>query len=215
MSQPAAVWPRIVPIFTLGGAMLLPGGRLPLTVFEPRYLAMTDDALGNGRWLALVQPSPNTDSDGLLPGLYSVGTLGRITAFGDSGDGRYLITVTGVARCRLMAEAGGRLGYRRAVVDYSPFDIDRQPERQPPIDRHRLAHAVGGYFDYRGIATDMAKLEQLSDMDFVSALAMAAPLSAEEKQALLEADTASQRAQLMTAMFEMALLSEAGPVLLH
>lgn len=208
-------FPRVLPVFAVSGALLLPGGRLPLTVFEPRYLALTDDALGAGRLFALVQPAPDSVTGGAVPGLYSVGTLARITAFGETGDGRYLITSLGLARFRVAGEVEGRSGYRRVLAEYAPFAGDSAPQLGPAVDRHRLMGAVGAYLSRQGLSTDMAKLENAPDTEMVTALAMAAPLSPEEKQALLEAPTTLDRAGLMTAMFEMALLAEAGDTFLH
>lgn len=212
--------PRILPVFALSGALLLPGARLPLTVFEPRYLALTDAALGAGRLFALVQPvpenaGPQNAAAGEVAGLYGTGMLARITAFGEAGDGRYLITATGITRFRLAGEVEGRAGYRRVVAEYGPYASDLLKVAAPPIDRRRLMAAVGTYLTRQGVALDVPKLEGASDGELVTALAMAAPLSPEEKQALLEAPDLGERAKLMTAMFEMALLAEAGTMLLH
>lgn len=207
--------PRIVPVFAVSGALLLPGARLPLTVFEPRYLALTDAALGAGRLFALVQPAAETAHGSAVPGLYGIGILARITAFGETGDGRYLITATGLTRFRLAGEVEGRDGYRRVVAEYGPYAGDLSPAPEPPVDRRRLMAAVGTYLARQGVALDLAKLEGAPDSELVTNLAMAAPLSPEEKQALLEAPSLVERANLMTAMFEMALLAEAGHSVLH
>lgn len=208
--------PRILPVFALSGVLLLPGARLPLTVFEPRYLALTDAALAAGRMFALVQPAAETATTGAVSGLYGTGTLARITAFGETGDGRYLITATGVSRFRLAGEAESRDGYRRVVAEYGPYAGDLTPAAaEPPVERRRLMSAVGTYLARQGVALDLSKLESAADAELVTSLAMAAPLSPEEKQALLEATTLTDRAGLMTAMFEMALLAEAGHTVLH
>lgn len=208
--------PRVLPVFALSGVLLLPGARLPLTVFEPRYLALTDAALGAGRMFALVQTAPETAAPGVVPGLYGTGTLARITAFGETGDGRYLITALGVTRFRLAGEVEGRAGYRRVVAEYGPYAADLSPGAEKPlVDRRRLMSAVATYLSRQGVALDLAKLEKAPDAELVTALAMAAPLSSEEKQALLEAASVSDRAAMMTAMFEMALLAETGHTLLH
>ncbi|MGE5517625.1 MAG: LON peptidase substrate-binding domain-containing protein [Bacteroidota bacterium] len=208
--------PRLLPVFALSGVLLLPGARLPLTVFEPRYLALVDAALGLGRMFALVQPAPEGTAPGAVAGLYGTGTLARISAFGETGDGRYLITATGIARFRLAGEVEGRAGYRRVVAEYGPYAADiAPPAERPQVDRRRLMTAVGTYLTRQGVALDLNKLEDASDGELVTALAMAAPLSPEEKQALLEAATVTDRASLMTAMFEMALLAEAGHSVLH
>lgn len=217
MAAALAGLPRIVPVFAVSGALVLPGARLPLTVFEPRYLALVDAALGAGRLFALVQPAAaGTGTGGAVDGLYAVGTLARITAFGETGDGRYIITATGLTRFRLAGEAEGRDGYRRVVAEYGPYAADLAPAGgDPAIDRRRLLGAVGGYLARQGVALDLAKLEAAPDGEVVAALAMAAPLSPEEKQALLEAATVAERAEMIIAMFEMALLAEAGPGRLH
>lgn len=205
--------PAIVPVFAVPGALLLPGGRLPLTVFEPRYLAMTDHCLGAGRLLALVQPTAS--GAGPAPGLYSVGCLARIVAFGETGDGRYLITCQGISRFRIAGEAEGRSGYRRVMADYTPFAADVTGEPDPMFDRRRLIGAVTACLAQNGLASDMAKLDAAADRELITTLAMAAPLSPEEKQALLEAPDASQRAKMMIAIFEMAVLAEAGETIRH
>lgn len=205
--------PPVLPVFAVPGALLLPGGRLPLTVFEPRYLAMTDDVLGAGRLLALVQPTAS--GDGPAPGLYSVGTLGRIVAFGETGDGRYLITCLGISRFRIAGEAEGKSGYRRVLADYTPFAADLAGEPDPVFDRRRLVGAVTACLAQNGLASDLAKLDSANDRDLITTLAMAAPLSPEEKQALLEVPSLGERARMMIAIFEMAVLSEAGETIRH
>lgn len=205
--------PAIVAVFAVPGALLLPGGRLPLTVFEPRYLAMTDHCLGAGRLLALVQPTAS--GEGPAPGLYSVGCLARIVAFGETGDGRYLITCQGISRFRIVGEAEGRSGYRRVMADYTPFAADLAGEPDPVFERRRLIGAVTACLAQNGLASDLVKLEAASDRELIITLAMAAPLSPEEKQALLEAPDASQRAKMMIAIFEMAVLAEAGETIRH
>lgn len=192
--------PAVLPVFAVSGAMLLPGARLPLTVFEPRYLALVDDALGAGRLFALVQPRSSEE-------LYDHGTLARIVAFGETADGRYLITAHGLIRFRIESEAEGRNGYRRIVPDYRPFAADLEPDHAV-IDRHRLVNAVGTYMARRGLSADMGRLDGATDAELCTAMAMAAPLSAEEKQDLLEAVGTAARARMMIAMFEMALLTE-------
>lgn len=192
--------PGILPVFAISGALLLPGARLPLTVFEPRYLALVDDALGAGRMFALVQPR----DDGRL---HPVGTAARIVAFGETGDGRYLITALGVSRFRLAGDVGGGPGYVRVAADYTPYGRDLEPDATV-VDRHRLINAVGHYLARHGVSMDPAKIEGAGDAELVSALAMAAPLSAAEKQALLEASDTAGRARMMISLFEIALLTE-------
>lgn len=202
--------PQTLPVFAVSGALLLPGHRLPLTVFEPRYLAMTDDCLGAGRMLALVQPAAGPV--GPVEGLYGVGILARIVAFGETADGRYLITCHGVSRFRVAGEVDGRAGYRRVVADYTPFAADRDGAAPVVVDRVRLVRSVGSCLAQAGLGIDMSKLDQASDHDLVNSLAMVAPLSPEEKQALLEAADTVARAELMIAFFEMGALADGDPV---
>ena len=169
--------PAVVPVFAVPGALLLPGGRLPLTVFEPRYLALTDHCLGAGRLLALVQPT--AAGDGPAPGLYTVGCLARVVAFGETGDGPYLITCQGITRFRIAGEAEGRSGYRRVLADYRPFAADLGGEPDPMFDRRRLIGAVSACLSQNGLSIDLAKLESSTDRELITTLAMAAPLSPE------------------------------------
>jgi Lon protease-like protein len=200
--------PALVPVFPVPGALLLPGGRLPLTVFEQRYMALIDDAMGLGRLFGMVQPAEG-GGEGAAHGLFRVGCLGRVTSFAETGDGRYLVTVQGLCRFDVLGEAEGRAGYRRLKVDYRPYaaDLDEQPP-PPLIDRDRLMSSVRAYFADHGIAVNWAVLDEAADLVVVTTLAMTCPFSPEEKQALLEAGTVAERAAMMTAMIEMSLLSE-------
>ncbi len=198
--------PFVVPVFAVPGVLLLPGGHLPLTVFEPRYLALVDDALGEGRLLAVIQPAPETIAPGPAPGLYTVGTLGRIVAFGEMDDGRYLITLLGLRRFQVVSEAEERSGYRRVMVDYTPFAKDEASPVPELIDRQRLTGAVSAYLSRQGMLMDEMALRNASDAEVVTILAMTAPLSSGEKQAILEVPSIGERARLMVTIFEMALL---------
>jgi Lon protease-like protein len=202
--------PAVVPVFPIAGALLLPGGRLPLTVFEPRYIALTDDALGLGRLFGLVQPA-EAAGGGPAAGLFRVGCLARITSFAETGDGRYLVTTHGVCRFKVAGEAEGRAGYRRLAVDYRAYSADLDESPSPLlIDRDRLLSSVRAYFADHGISVNWAVLDEASDVTVVTTLAMTCPFSPEEKQALLEVDGVAERAAMMTAMIEMALLAERG-----
>src|SRR5579864_917519 len=117
------VLPDIIPIFPLTGVLLLPRGRLPLNIFEPRYLAMTRDALGGERLIGMIQPS-DPQEGGMNPAVYPLGCAGRITSFSETDDGRYLITLTGVSRFRVARELPLLDGYRRVVADWTPFADD-------------------------------------------------------------------------------------------
>lgn len=212
-----ALLPALLPVFAVPGALLLPGGRLPLTAFEPRYLALVDDCLGAGRHFALLQPRDK--GEGVVPGLAPVGCLARVVAFAETGDGRYVLTALGVARFDVAGEGDvAASGYRRVHVDYGRFVRDVSGETDlaaGSINRTRLISAVGDYLTSRGLSLDLEKLSEASDADVVTALSMVSPLSPEEKQALLEAATSLDRAELLTAIFEMAVLTNGTETTLH
>jgi Lon protease-like protein len=201
--------PEIVPVFSVSGAILLAGGTLPLMAFEPRFLALVDDVLGAGRLFGLVQP--RDDNKGNVPGLFDTGCLARITAFGETPDGRYLITASGMCRFRVVGEAAaGRDGYRRVQADYAPYRQDLNGGDGEPIDRRSLLTIIRTYFSGLGMAADLPALEKASDSELSIRLAMACPFSPTEKQALLEAPSHLERCRLMTAMIQRELLEESG-----
>lgn len=201
--------PRVIPIFPLGDALLLPGGRLPLNIFEPRYLTMTLDALGLGRIIGMVRPLAG--EEGLdEPRIYGMGCAGRISAFSEADDGRLQITLAGVCRFRVAGELGVERGYRRAVADYRPFRDDLVPLADGVFDRRRLIAGLAPYFEQRGISLQMRAFEGFGDAALVTAVAMLCPFAPEEMQALLEAPTASDRANLLIALIEMGILEGQG-----
>jgi Lon protease-like protein len=205
--------PRDPPVFAVSGAIILPKGTSPFMVFEPRYLAMVDDALGAGRLFALVQPREG--GAGAVPGLHDVGTLARITAFGETGDGRYLITAAGICRFRLAGETAGRGGYRRVVADYRPYAGDLAGTDTGPVDRRALLGIVRAYLGGLGMSADIAQLEKADDADLSVRLAMACPFAPAEKQALLEAVSHADRCRLMTTLIQRELLNEGGGSSIH
>ncbi|MBI5163933.1 MAG: LON peptidase substrate-binding domain-containing protein [Magnetospirillum sp.] len=206
--------PAILPVFAVPGAILLPGAVLPLIAYEPRYLTLVDDVLGAGRLFALVQP--HDGAGGVAPGLHEVGTLARITSFGETGDGRYLINATGLTRFRIIGEAEVKGGYRRIHADYASYRGDgEEPATDRSIDRKRLITLVRTHFASLGVAADMAALTALDDNALVSRLAMASPFSPEEKQILLEAPDSAERCRLMVALIARELLSDGGNPTLH
>jgi uncharacterized protein len=204
------VLPDVLPIFPLTGVLLLPHGRLPLNIFEPRYLAMTRDALAGERLIGMVQPSQPQDDNrgggGANPPVYSVGCAGRLTQFSETDDGRYLITLTGIQRFRIVEELPPLSGYRRIVPDWLPFADDRQQQPQPGFDRERLLRGLRGYFAQRRISADFEAIDKAPAEYLVTSLAMACPFAPSEKQALLEAADLDARAELLTALVEMAAI---------
>ncbi|MBO6518847.1 MAG: LON peptidase substrate-binding domain-containing protein [Rhodospirillales bacterium] len=205
-----ATLPGEIPVFPLPGAMLLPGGQLPLNIFEPRYLNMVEDALSADRIIGMIQPVAEKDErmlgDGVV--LYNIGCAGRLTQFMETDDGRYVITLTGVVRFRIAEELDMRDGYRRVRADYTPFigDITEAGSRETVAvnGRDRLVTAMARYFAIKGIEADMSNIDEAPDALLVDTLAMTCPLEPGEKQALLECPDTQERAELLTSMFEIA-----------
>src|SRR5262249_24955585 len=193
--------PGEIPVFPLSGALLLPRGKLPLNIFEPRYLAMTEDALGQGRMFGMIQPDPTAPEGDTGPGLFHVGCLGRLTSFSETDDRRYLITLTGVARFAIAGEAAMRRGYRRVRADYQPYRADLESEPRPiGTAREALLTALRGYFSQRGFDANWDAIKRLPDDMLVVSLAMVCPFEPAEKQALLEASDADRAATLLTLL---------------
>lgn len=208
--------PDIVPVFPLPGALLLPRSQLPLHIFEPRYLAMVDDALASHRIIGMIQPIGIDDEAGLagVPepvALYSVGCAGRITAFAETGDGRMMITLDGVVRYALVAELAGPRPYRMAQVDFEPYRADLEPPSAAgAVDRDGLLAALGRYLAARSMSFDWARVRALDTATLVDTMAMACPFPAVEKQALLEAADTAERARLLAALAEMTAAEPGG-----
>ena len=212
-----AALPEVLPIFPLTGVLLLPRGRLPLNIFEPRYLAMVRDALGGERLIGMVQPSDPQDDNrgprgagGADPPVYPIGCAGRVTQFSEADDGRFMITLTGVSRFRITDELPVLSGYRRIVPDWRPFEHDRDVPETPEFDRARLIRGLQSYFAQRQLSADWTAVEKAPSEHLVTSLAMACPFAPSEKQALLEAADLSDRAALLTALVEMAAIKPAS-----
>ena len=207
------VLPTILPVFVIPGAMVLPHGRIPLVVFEPRYLALVDDALGHGRLFGLIQTDPH--HGGTVPDLQRIGTLARIIAFGETGDGRYLITIQGVSRFHVQGERTGTKGYRRLDVGYDGYATDLDQPTVTLPDRQTLIELVQAQLGSMDMAGDWEALSSLSDDQLIDRLAMACPFNADERQALLEAPDHHTRCALMIAMLQRELISDSGPATIH
>jgi Lon protease-like protein len=206
--------PGAIPVFPLAGVLLLPGGKMPLNIFERRYLAMTRDALTSAdRLIGMIQPSGRAEGP-TGPELFPVGCAGRLINFAETDDGRYLITLDGVCRFRLASERPLKDGYRRFEVDFAPYkaDVDdRYAERTPPpIPRTGIVTAADAYFRGRNMSVNPEALKKLGDSDLVNALAMGCPFAPEEKQALLEANDLPARAKLLETLFAMGATEGLG-----
>ena len=195
------VLPNILPIFPLTGVLLLPRGRLPLNIFEPRYLAMFRDAMGGERLIGMIQPCDPPIRE-INPAVYPLGCAGRITSFSETDDGRFLVALTGVSRFRIREELPLLSGYRRVIAEWDDFADDRTPD-ETNFDRTRLTQALRGFFGQRQVEADWSAIEQAPGEHLVTSIAMMCPFAPNEKQALLEAKTFGERARLLTALIEM------------
>ncbi|MDI1280278.1 LON peptidase substrate-binding domain-containing protein [Brevundimonas sp.] len=194
----AADLPQVVPVFPLPGTILLPRGQLPLNIFEPRYLNMIDDAMAGDRILAMIQPSGGPAD---LPILSPVGCVGRITSFAETSDGRYLVTLTGCARFRVTAELPTQGPYRQVRADYSAYAADLvSPPTDLEMDREPFLDALRAYLENRGLEIDWDTAESAPPEALINSLSMALPFEPAEKQALIEAMTLMDRAEVLTAL---------------
>jgi len=201
--------PREFPVFPLPGVLLLPRGKLPLRIFEPRYLAMTEDALGQGRMFGMIQPDPTAAEIQTGPGLFRIGCLGRISSFTETDEGHFLITLTGLIRFAVAGELAMRRGYRRIRGDFAPYHTDLDLH-QPATDvaRDALLGALRGYFTHRDIEANWDAIKRLPDDMLVVTLAMVCPFEPAEKQALLEVATEEERASALLALLQMGALAQ-------
>ncbi len=199
-------------VFPLPGALLLPRARLPLNIFEPRYLAMTEDSLANGRMFAMIQPDPSLPETPTGPGLFRIGCLGRLSSFSETDDGRFLITLTGLIRFEIAAELAVRRGYRRVRADFSAYLTDLDLTAQPiGVERDRLLGVLRTYFTQRGLDANWDAIRKLPDDMLVMTLAMVCPFEPAEKQALLEAHSEADRAATLLALLQMGAVAPDAP----
>lgn len=209
----AADLPETLPLFPLPGALLLPRGQMPLNIFEPRYLAMIDAALAGDRLIGMIQPDPATSETIALPGLYGVGCAGRITQFAETGDGRYLLQLTGICRFRLVEERPMLTPFRSAKVDFATFEADLEPRRgEEAVDRTAIFRALRAFSDANQVSIDWKSIEEAPNEALVNALSMMAPFGASEKQALLEAVDLKTRADMLVAITEIELARDGHDV---
>jgi Lon protease-like protein len=196
--------PPVIPIFPLSGVVLLPRTRLPLNIFEPRYLAMVDAAMDQTRVIGMIQPRDPAEEKLMRPALAQVGCVGRITEYSETDDGRYLITLTGLCRFHVAGERNVSTPYRQVAADYALFAQDLLQSEDPPLPRERLLNALKPYLTQRAMQTDWKSVEDAPPETLVNALAMLCPFAAGEKQALLEAPDLKERANVLIALLELA-----------
>ncbi|SPH22964.1 Lon protease 2 [Ascidiaceihabitans donghaensis] len=197
--------PDVIPVFPLPGALLLPRARLPLHLFEPRYLQMFDDALKTeARLIGMVQPNEVPGREG--PGLHTIGCAGRITQFSETEDNRYMITLGGVSRFRVVKEIDGFTPYRRCEVNWDGFDRDLgDTEEDVVFDRDPFLNKLSKYFTAQGLSADWETLQDADDELLINSLSMMLDFEPEDKQALLEAPSLSTRRETLLTLIEFNL----------
>lgn len=201
----AADLPDTIAVFPLPGALLLPRGRLPLHIFEPRYLTMLTDCMKTGhRLIGMVQP--RGVPEGAAPKLHAIGCAGRLTGFSETEDGRYMITLSGISRFRVKDEVQGFHPYRRCLVDWAPFTRDMAgAEADPAFRRPEFLDLLARYFQAMNLSTDWGSLQDAEEELLVNTLSMLCPFEPEDKQALLEAPSLATRRETLVTLMEIAL----------
>lgn len=198
------------PVFPLAGALLLPRTRLPLNIFEPRYLALVEDALAHGRLFGMIQPDPSHPDGPTGPALFAVGCLGRLVAFSETDDNRYLITLAGLIRFRVQSELPPVRGYRRVRADLAPFAADLRPAQAAPTARKTLLAALRAYLTARGLSADWKALDTMPDDRLVGTLSTLCPFAPTEKQALLEAPNEASRGETLLTLLKLNAYAPPG-----
>ncbi|MCG6885523.1 MAG: LON peptidase substrate-binding domain-containing protein [Silicimonas sp.] len=202
--------PDTIPVFPLPGALLLPRSRLPLHIFEPRYLAMIEDCMKTPmRLIGMVQPH-----EAKMTGesrLHAIGCAGRLTAFSETEDGRYMITLSGISRFRVQSEVDGFTPYRRCKVSWSGFERDLGPtEHDPGLNRDTFFPDLRAFFEAEELRTDWESLEEAEDELLINSLSMLCPFEPEDKQALLEAPSLETRRETLVTLIQFALRGMGG-----
>ena len=200
--------PEVIPVFPLPGALLLPRGQMPLNIFEPRYLAMVDDSLRDGhRLIGMIQPDvAHSPKNSDRPALFRVGCVGRITQLAESGDGRYLLELTGVSRFKVVKELEVLTAYRQCKVDFFTFVDDFTARMgEDEVDREALLTVLADFLKANNLKVDWEGVESAPNEALVNALAMMSPYGPAEKQAMLEAPDLKTRAEILIAVTEMDL----------
>ena len=199
--------PTVLPVFPIGGAVLLPRGVMPLNIFEPRYLAMIRDAMAGDKLIGMSQPRDTSDKAGskAKPGLFGVGCAGRITEFHETGDGRIVIALTGVARFAIARELDVTTPYRQIMPDFDAFaDDDGEPRPLAPAARSALETTLKAYLDTQGLSADWKAVSEADDESLVTTLSAVCPFDPVERQALLEARDLPARAATLNALMTFA-----------
>ena len=201
--------PKVIPIFPLSGALLLPKGCLPLNIFEPRYLSMTDFALGNGRFIGMIQPKTGegkfqNDSDSI----YSVGSLGRIASFSEEGEFRYSITLVGVSRFRIIREIDSEDAWRTVEVGYESFSCDTEISDLRGFSRESFLNTLQDYFAANKVTGSWEVLKTLDTERLISSVAMLVLGSPEEQQEILEVQSVGEQGQMVQSLMERVIYNQ-------
>lgn len=199
--------PEVIPVFPLPGALLLPRGQMPLNIFEPRYLAMVDDAFRDShRLIGMIQPQVTHAQSEEKPALFRVGCVGRITQLAETGDGRYILELTGISRFRVVEEIDVLTTYRQCKVDYFPFIDDFTARKgEGAVDREALLAVLADFLKANNLKVDWEGVESAPNEALVNALAMMSPYGPAEKQAMLEAPDLKTRAEILVAITQIDL----------
>jgi uncharacterized protein len=201
--------PKLIPLFPLSGALLLPRTDLPLNVYEPRYLMMVEQAMAGDRIVGMIQPLP--DDSSAKPKLETIGCAGRITSYSETDDGRLLITITGISRFKLKREPRVKTPFRQGVVDFKPFAADLVVGTgAPSVNREQLLEAFRQYLAANNMTTNWEEVNAVGTEVLVNTLSLLAPYPPKEKQALLEAPDLKARADVLVALTELALKKSLG-----
>ena len=208
-SPPFERLPSSLPIFPLANAIVMPGAQLPLNIFEPRYLNMVFDALGESRLIGMVQPKPEAGSAG-EPDVYETGTAGLITSYSETADGRLLIVLTGVCRFDIEGEMPTTRGYRRAVPDWSRFELDYERSPEIALDRQRFMGLLKAYFNLHQLEVDWGVLDGLEPATLLNLLIGQLPFDVPERQTLIEAVAPADRARLLIGLLDQAVSTTSG-----
>ena len=198
--------PATIPVFPLPAALLLPRAEMPLNIFEPRYLSMIDTALASNRIIGMIQPDEQAPPCPQGSSLCTVGCTGRITAFAETGDNRYMVTLTGIARFQVVEELSTTTPFRQCRISAEPYCSDFTGfDDNEAVDRGTVLATFRAYLDAHNLETDWDSVDDASNETLINALAMMAPFGPAEKQALLEAPDLKSRAETLVAITEMSL----------
>ncbi|WP_407181740.1 LON peptidase substrate-binding domain-containing protein [Bradyrhizobium sp. STM 3562] len=199
--------PEVIPVFPLAGALLLPRGQMPLNIFEQRYLAMVDDAFRDShRLIGMIQPDVTHSANEEQPALFRIGCVGRITQLAETGDGRYILELTGISRFKIVEEMQVLTPYRQCKVDYFPYLDDFTARKgEEAVDRDALLAVLADFLKANDLSVDWEGIESAPNEALVNALAMMSPYGAAEKQAMLEAPDLKTRAEILIAVTQIDL----------